>query len=69
MTNKREKNLTQEKLSALKDAHRKEAETYKQRVKPLVSFLRKNQLRFSNAHVGQERIEYFRIDEFEKLLE
>ena len=56
-----------EKLKAQRDAHLKQAEAYKQRVKPLVNFLRKHQLKFSHAQVGHERVEYFRLDDIELL--
>ena len=35
---------------------------------PFVKFLKSKQLRFHHARVGESRIEYFRLDEFEKLL-
>mgnify|MGYP000563151845 CR=1 FL=1 len=62
------KEISPEKLKALKEAHLKEAAEYKKRVKPLVDFLRKNKLRFNHAQVGNERVEYFRIDEFDKII-
>ena len=34
---------------------------------PLVMFLKKEGLRFEYARVGQNRIEYFRLDDFNKL--
>ena len=68
MTTKKEKPLTQDKIKALQEAHLKEAAAYKQRVRPLVHFLRKNKLRFSHAQVGSERVEFFRLDDFEKLI-
>jgi len=68
MTTKKEKSLTQDKIKALQEAHLKEAAAYKQRVRPLVHFLRKNKLRFSHAQVGSERVEFFRLDDFEKLI-
>jgi hypothetical protein len=71
MSTKKDKNnreLTQEKIKAIKEAHLKEAAEYKQRVKPLVDFLRSSNIRFSHAQVGNERVEYFRLDEFDKLL-
>ena len=52
MTTKKEKALTQDKIKALQEAHLKDAAAYKERVKPLVKFLRKNDLRFSHAQVG-----------------
>lgn len=34
----------------------------------MVKFLRRHKLPFNNAHVGSERVEYFRLDDFDKLL-
>ena len=66
MTSKKDKNnnkdLSPEKIQALREAYKKEADEYKQRVRPLVNFLRKNNLKFNHAQVGHERIEYFRLD-------
>lgn len=47
----------------------REAKEYKERIHPLVHFLRKHKLRFNHAQVANERIEYFRLDEFDKLVE
>jgi hypothetical protein len=68
MASKRDKALTPDKIKALQEAHLKEAAAYKERVRPLVKFLRKNNLRFSHAQVGSERVEFFRLDDFEKLV-
>lgn len=61
---KKVKDNKEERLKALQEAHLKESKEYKERVQPLVRFLRGNKLRFNHAHVGQERVEYFRLDEF-----
>ena len=65
MSNKKEKNQreqTIERLKAEKEAYLKEAKEYKERIRPLVHFLRSNKLKFSHAQIGNERVEYFRLD-------
>ena len=42
---------------------------YKDKLMPLVRFLKKHQLAFKYARVGQERIEYFRYDEYNRIKE
>lgn len=59
MNTKKEKNNkdpSAERMEALREAYRKEAEAYKNRVRPLVKFLRQHRLRFTTAHVGNERV-------------
>jgi hypothetical protein len=71
MSKKREKysNEKEEKrLQALKEAHLKEGNEYKQRMKPLLKFLKAKKLKFSHAAVGSSRVEYFRLDEYNKIL-
>ncbi len=65
MSNKKEKNIREqqmEKFQAQKEAYLKEAKEYKERIQPLVQFLRSKNLKFSHAQVGNERVEYFRLD-------
>lgn len=55
MSNKKEKNQreqTLERLKAEKEAYLKEANQYKERMRPLVQFLRSNKLKFSHAQIG-----------------
>lgn len=51
------------------EREKQEMQEYKQKLMPLVSFLKKNKLVFKYARVGQERIEYFRFDEYNKIKE
>lgn len=44
------------------------AEEYKKKMRPFVNFLKKKDLPFNHARVGDSRIEYFRTDEFEKII-
>lgn len=44
-------------------------EEHKNKLMPLVKFLKKEGLTFKYARVGQNRLEYFRYDEFNKLRE
>lgn len=60
---------SEEKMKSQREAYYREAKEYKERIRPLVDFLRSKQLKFSHAQVGNERVEYFRLDEFEKLVE
>lgn len=50
------KQLSPEQLQEMREAYLKEANEYKERVQPLVRFLKQKKLRFNNAVVGQERI-------------
>lgn len=47
---------TPDKLKEMQEAYLKEAQAYKERVQPLVRFLKQKNLRFNNAVVGQQRI-------------
>lgn len=54
----------------MKEAHKKEMESYKQKVLPLYTFLEKKKLRFENAMVNNEnRIHYFRVEEYDKIIQ
>ena len=37
-------------------------------MRPFIKYLKKKNLRFNHARVGDSRIEYFRLDQFDKLL-
>jgi hypothetical protein len=65
MSNKKDKakkQQTPDNTKEMQEAYLKEAKAYKERVLPLVRFLKLNKLKFNNALVGRERIEYFRLD-------
>ena len=49
---KKTREQTIEKLKAERDAYLKEEQEYKDKIRPLVHFLRKKQLKFSHAQVG-----------------
>ena len=59
---KTKKQLSPDATKEMQEAYLKEAQAYKERVMPLVRFLKSKNLRFNNALVGRERIEYFRLD-------
>lgn len=59
---KTKKQLSPDATKEMQEAYLKEAQAYKERVLPLVRFLKSKNLRFNNALVGRERIEYFRLD-------
>jgi hypothetical protein len=72
MSSKKEKAMreqSEEKMKSQREAYYREAKEYKDRIKPLVDFLRSKQLKFSHAQVGNERVEYFRLDEFDKIVD
>ena len=56
------------KMKAEQEAYEKQKKQYKDKVRPMVKFLRKHKLPFNNAHVGNQRVQYFRLDDFDKLL-
>ena len=37
-------------------------------MRPFAKFLKSKDLRFNHARVGESRIEYFRLDDFDKIL-
>ena len=38
-------------------------------MRPLVEFLKKHHLKFNHAQVGQVSVEYFRLDDLDRLIE
>lgn len=72
MASKKEKNMreqAEERFKAEQEAHRKEAKVHRELMMPLVRFLKAKQLKFSHALVSNERVEFFRLDEYEKIVE
>ena len=35
---------------------------------PIVRFLKKKELKFNHASIGQTRVEYFRLDEYQAII-
>lgn len=64
MSNKKDSKGRRSDLEAQQRAERELAQMqeYKNKLMPLVMFLKKHKLTFKHARISQNRIEYFRLD-------
>lgn len=62
MTDRKTKQKREEEEKARLERERTLLQEHKNRMMPLVKFLKKEGLEFRYARVGQGRVEYFRID-------
>lgn len=59
----------QAKAKAQRDEYFKQFVAHKNKMMPLIKFLKKNGLKFKHAKVHDEAVEYFRVDELNYLVE